>query len=526
MVIRLLFLMLCALAAAPLHAEPRADAWWKHVAVLADDKMEGRLTGTPGYDRAAAYVAGRFRKYGLKPAGTDGYLQPIAFETQVVDAAGSTATLIAKGVETPLAIGAQLLISARGGPRPAATEAPLVFIGYGLHIPEAGHDDFAGVDLKGKIAVFVAGGPQSISGALKSHARAERGKLLEARGAVGFISIDTPKMMEQPWARAVALSTQAGLYFADAALRDVKGVQFAGSFNPAEGERLFAGSGRRFAEIAALADASKPIPGFALGQVLKATVATRLGTAAAANVVGVLEGSDPALKAEHVVLSAHLDGLGIGAPEGGDAIYNGAMDNAAGVASLLEIARGYRKGKVRPRRSILFLAVTAEEKGLLGSRYFARRPSVPKPSLVADINLDMPLPLWPLTSLLALGQEESSLGSDVRAIGVAMGLPVINDPLPDRNSFIRSDQYAFIEQGVPALFPKFGFSRGSAAFDIEKQFRATRYHGPSDDLAQPVNRADAVRFNDFLAALALRVADADQKPRWNTNSFFRRFAKP
>lgn len=525
MSIRLLFLLICLCIAGPLRAEPRADAWWAHVAVLADDRMEGRLTGTPGHDRAAAYVADRFRAYGLRPAGTKGYLQPIAFETQRVDGAASRAALTGARGTTPIAIGPQLLISARGGPRPAAVKAPLVFIGYGLHIPEAGHDDLAGVDLKGKIAVFVAGGPQSISGALKSHARAERNRLLEARGAIGYLSIDTPKMMERPWARDVALSTQSGLYFADGALRDVKSAQFVGSFNPAEGEMLFAASGRRFAEIAALADASKPIPGFDMGQVLDVTIATERGKARSANVVGVLPGRDPTLKAQHVVLSAHLDGLGIGKPEGGDAIYNGAMDNAAGVASLLEIARGYREGKVRPRRSILFVAVTAEEKGLLGSRYFTRRPTVPKANLVADINLDMPLPLWPLTSLVVLGQDESSLGADARATGAAMGLPVIADPLPDRNSFTRSDQYAFIEQGVPALFPKFGFAQGTAAFDIEKQFRATRYHAPSDDLAQPVNKADAVRFNDFIAALALRVADADARPQWNADSFFRRFAQ-
>ena len=225
------------------------------------------------------------------------------------------------------------------------------------------------------------------------------------------------------------------------------------------------------------------------------------------------------------MLTAHLDGLGIGAPQNGDAIHNGTLDNAAGVAALLDIAARYRRERARPRRSILFIALTGEERGLLGSRYFSRRPSVPARSIVANLNYDMALPLFPLTSVTALGAEESSLGADAAAVSAALGLPLTPDAFPNRNAFTRSDQYSFVEQGVPALAFKFGFAANTPQAEIERQWRATRYHMPGDDLTQPVMREDEIRLHDFIAALALRVANGDERPRWNDNSFFRRFVR-
>ncbi len=192
---------------------------------------------------------------------------------------------------------------------------------------------------------------------------------------------------------------------------------------------------------------------------------------------------------------------------------------------MLDIAARLKAGP-RPRRSILFVFVTAEEKGLLGSRYFALRPTIPAGGrIVADLNLDMALPIFPLRSVIALGAEESSLGADVRAVGETMGLPIVPDPAPERNSFIRSDQYSFIREGIPALAFKFGFARDTPEAEVERVWRSTRYHAPSDDLSQPVERLDAVRLNDFVAELGLRVANAPERPRWGENSFFRRFAK-
>jgi Zn-dependent M28 family amino/carboxypeptidase len=322
----------------------------------------------------------------------------------------------------------------------------------------------------------------------------------------------------------MGLASQSGMYFADAGLRDLKKPFFPASFTPSTAGKLFTRSGHSFEEVAALADASAPVPGFALRQSLRAEIATRRGPVRSANIVGMLPGSDPDLLDEHVVLTAHLDHLGIGEPINGDPLFNGALDNAAGVSSLLDIARSFRERHVRPRRSILFVIVTAEEKGLLGSHYFARRPSVEGP-IVADLNLDMMLPIFPLRSVIALGADESSLGADARAVGAAMGLPIVPDPNPERNSFIRADQYSFISEGIPSLAFKFGFAKGSPEAALETQWRTTRYHAPSDDLNQPVEKEDAVRLNDLVGAIALRVANAEERPAWLAESFFKRFAK-
>ena len=514
----------CATVAPPTPAE-RAERWWSDVTALADDHMEGRLTGSPGYLRSAAYVVERLKEIGLEPAGTSGFYQEVAFEEQFVDAARSSASLVSGGRTVRLGIPEDMIVGRGLGRRPESVEAPLVFIGYGLHIPEAGHDDLAGVDLKGKIAVVISGGPAHIAGSLKSHARRDRARLLAERGAVGVIALTTAKAVEVPWSRAMTQANQSGMYFADPAIRDVQTSFFDASFNTDSSEKLFAGSGTSFAAVSALADASQPLPRVELRQTLRAGIAARHRTLTSPNIVARLPGSDRRLRDEHVVFSAHLDHLGVGTPISGDGLYNGAMDNAAGVAGLLDIARSYKARRVKPKRSMLFVFVTAEEKGLLGSRYFALRPSVPKGSIVANMNFDMALPIFPLRSVTALGADESSLGAVAAEVARDQGLPLVPDPFPDRNSFVRSDQYSFIREGVPALAFKFGFGKDTPEAAVERAWRSGRYHAPSDDLSQPVEKLDAVRLHDFVAELALRVANAPARPEWGTESFFRRFRK-
>jgi len=515
-------LLVCAfllLGLPALAADPAAQ-WWADVSTLAHDDMKGRLTGTSDYLRAADYVIGRLKSEGIRAAGTDGYLQPVTFEQQVVDHAASRAELVdANGTVTALTVGDDMLISSGTGPRPAQVDAPLVFIGYGLHLPKHGHDDFAGLDLKGKIAVMISGGPADIPGAVKSNARFERLEMLSKLGVVGVIGLTTPGQVEILWERQKLLVRQPGMYLADADLRDVKVPVFAAALDPAKAELLFRGSGHSFAALSALSDASKPVPRFDLPLRLKASIAATRSKIVSPNVIGVLEGSDPRLKSEYVTVSAHLDHLGVGAPINGDAIYNGAMDNATGVASVLDMARRLKSGPP-PKRSILFLFFTAEEKGLLGSSYFARRPTVPKANIVANLNLDMALPLWPLTSVFSPGQDESSLGDDLRAAAAPLGIAVTADPMPDRNSFTRADQYSFVREGVPALFPKFGFAKGTPQFEMERQWRSTRYHSPSDDLSQPILKDEAMKLNELSAAVLRRVADADARPRWVAGSIF------
>lgn len=502
----------------------RVGKWWSDVEAISGDANEGRLAGSTGYGKAADYVVAEFQKLGIVPAGTDGYRQEVALFEQRFDLAASKAKLVRRGPDVALSVPGQIYF--RGShAMPSEVDAPLVFAGYGLSIPEAGHDDFRHVDVRGKIVVVLSGGPEAISGTLKSDARADRARLLAERGAIGVISLTTPKQVEIPWDRQIGIAEQPSMYLADPMLRTVAMPFMAASFNPAQSELLFEGSGHSFAELVALADASQPLPTFDLTGRLKASIVTESRAFSCANLVGVLPGRDSGLASEYVVLSAHLDGLGIGKPVNGDAIYNGTFDNAVGVASLLDAARQLTRAAARPRRSILFAVVTAEEKGLLGSRYFAKRPTVPIKSIVANINLDMPLPIFPLTSVTPIGYEESSLGTDATEVAAEMGLPVVPDPFPNRNVFIRSDQYSFIKEGIPALFLKYGFAAGTPEAETEKAWRANIYHSPQDDLNQPVLKAEAIKLNDYLVALTRRIANDGKRPEWTTTSYFKRFAK-
>jgi Zn-dependent M28 family amino/carboxypeptidase len=505
---------------------PRARLWREDIAKIADDANEGRQTGSAGYLRAADYVVSRFKALGLAPAGEHGgFEQRIAFEQQVIDSGASSAVLIGPGgARQALIPGEDLIISARDAPRPRAVEGPLVFVGYGLHLPARGHDDFKGLDLKGKIAVALSGGPADLPGPDKASARSERVRLLAEAGALGLITLTTPAQIEIPWARQKLLAKGPGMYLADPDLRETPDGFFAAAMDPGKAEALFAASGRSFADLAALADASRPLPVFDLHTTLRARVAARRGPLVSPNLVARLEGADPGLKSEHVVVSAHLDHLGIGPPIGGRSIYSGAMDDASGVASVLDIAKRLSEGP-RPRRSVLFLIVTAEEKGLLGSHYFALRPTVPARSIVADLNFDMPLPLWPLKTVLVQGDAESTLGEAARVAAARQGLELTPDPLPDRNSFTRTDQYSFVKAGVPALAFKFGFAKGTPEFQIEHDWRANRYHSPQDDLDQPgVLPSEAIKLDDYVEAIAFDIADRPARPHWLPTSAFARFA--
>lgn len=524
----LLAAALSTTALAETKPSPRATAWWGDISVLAADNMDGRLTGSPGYLRAADYVVSRLKAIGLAPAGVDGgFTQPVPFESQVIDLPASSAILVSPdGQFIPATVGEKMLIGAGGGPRPESVDAPMVFAGYGLQLPEQGYDDFKGLDVKGKIVVVISGGPADLPGTAKAAARNQRAAILGRMGAVGVITLTPPKQVEIPWARQKLLAPAPGMYLADKTLRETPDNFLTASFNPDASEMLFAGSGHSFAELAALSDASGKMPTFDLKLRLKADIVAKRSAITSPNIVARLEGSDPKLKAEHVVLSAHLDHLGIGAEMAGDGNYNGAMDDASGVASVLDIVTRIKAGKT-PKRSILVVIVCAEEKGLLGSHYFAEKPTVPAKSIVADLNFDMPLPLWPLKTVLVQGEGESTLGDAARSVGKAQGLRLVPDPLPDRNSFTRTDQFSFVKAGVPALAFKFGFEKGTPEFQIEHDWRANRYHSPSDDIRQPgVLKEEAVKLDDYVAGIAVTVANDAARPTWLPTSPFAKYVKP
>jgi Zn-dependent M28 family amino/carboxypeptidase len=331
--------------------------------------------------------------------------------------------------------------------------------------------------------------------------------------------------MDIPWERSTLARLNATMELADERMADAPGQQFGATINPAHAEKFFAASGHTFAELLAIADQGKALPRFPLHIRLRATEHMRMSEAVSQNVVALLPGSDPVLKNEYVAFGAHLDHLGVGAPIKGDAIYNGAMDDGSGIASLIEIATMAKLENLHPKRSVLFIAVTGEEKGLLGSQYFTGAPTVPFKNIVADINMDMYLPLYPLKYLEVQGLDESSLGADIRVVCEKAGVIVQPDKEPQRNLFIRSDQYSYIKRGVPALTFKFGYDAGSPEEKLAKDWLRERYHAPSDDLNQPVDKPAAAKFNRLMLDLGMRVASTSERPHWNADSFFKRFEK-
>lgn len=517
---------LLALAALGADAPPESKRWWSHILFLADDRLEGRNTGSEGYRKAANYVSGEFERAGLQPAGTEGYFQPVKFNSREIVEQNSSLALVRDGKAEPLTLGEDGFIGLRVDPA-ESVEAPLVFVGYGLTVPEMKYDDLAGLDLRGKIAVHVSGGPASIPGPLSSHyqSTAERGKFLARAGVVGTCTVSNPIGMDVPWPRVALSRFQPSMSLDYADLDESFGLKLGVTINPAHLDKWLAGSGHSAEEILALAKERKPLPHFPLAAGLRAKVTVKRSTVESPNVIGVLPGSDPQLKNEYVVLSAHLDHLGIGEPINGDRIYNGAMDDASGVATLLDIAERFHEEKAKLRRSLLFVVVAGEEKGLLGSKYFAAHPTVKPEQMVADLNVDMFLPLFPLRILTVFGLDESDLGKQVRAVAEPMGIRVQPDQEPQRNLFIRSDQYNFIRRGVPSLAFKVGYEKGSPEEATAKQWLKERYHAPTDDLQQPVDLKAAADFNTVLLRLAEAVANQSERPTWNSDSFFRRFAK-
>ena len=524
-----LLVVLSLLASAPSHAAGHFDgrSWWETVKVLADDRFEGRETGSPGERAAQEYVVAQLRQLGVQPGGTEGYFQPVHLQARELVEADSSLAIVRAGKVEPLTIGREAIFSTRVD-LAAATEAGLVFVGYGLKVPELNHDDLAGLDLTGKIAVTFAGSPATMPTALAAHyqSTAERWKALHAAGAIGVLSIPNPASMDIPWERIALNRTHPSMALVGAEFDDTPGARFAATFNPEHAELLFAGSGHTFAEIAALGKERKPLPTFALPVALRAQAHLLHRDVESRNLVAVIPGTDAKLKHEYVVLSAHLDHLGIGEPVNGDRINNGAMDNASGSALLLDLARSLKRTHAKLKRSVLLVWVTGEEKGLLGSRYYASRPTVPGPQLVADINTDMFLPLVPLRILTVYGLAESDLGERVTSAAAALGYRVQADPEPLRNLFIRSDQYSFIKEGVPSVAMKIGFEPGSADEAVFKKWLTDHYHAPSDDTTQPVDLSAAAGFEEVVRALTLNVANEPRRPAWHSDSFFRRYARP
>ena len=509
-----------------------ADRVRAHVEFLASDLLEGREPGSKGYDIAANYVASQFAQLGLKPAGQDGtYFQTVPLVAFRPADQGAYVVRTEDGAATPLVFGEDVLIGRNAGPRNHKVSAPLVFAGWGVVAPEKKHDDYKGLNVKGKIVVVLGGGPpgfQTEERAYYGNARTKREAAAKA-GAVGVIFVATPKdEARRPFAEGKRTWQAWSMTWrgpGGAAYDAAPAAPGLGSVSVKGAAKLFAGAPKTFAEVAAVADSAKgAVPRFALATGLDVTLRAEVKTIQSANVAGLIEGSDPQLKDEVVVLSAHLDHIGITAPLNGDEINNGALDNAGGIATTLEVARAFRESGQAPKRSLLFLAVTAEEKGLLGAEYFARNPTVAG-TLVANVNLDMPILTYDFLDVVAFGAERSTLAPTVQRAAQRVGVTLSPDPMPEEGLFTRSDHFRFVEVGVPSTFLMTGFQNGGEA--KFRGFLKDCYHKPCDDLSQGIDYAAGAKFARINYEIARELADAPARPQWNKGDFFgTRFAQP
>ena len=491
---------------------------------LASDDREGRMTGSQGYLDAAAFVADKFNAIGLEHGGTDGWYQDIPFITRLINGKKSGAILHAASGDVDLKWKDDVIIYADRARSETSIKAEVVFVGYGVHSPENSYSDYDGIDVTGKIVAYFDDAPSHFpSTELAYHASgATKAAELARRGAVGAIRLTTDDdwddytqnledQLEISW---VGPSGEISDY-----LPEILGYA---RFSKTISEQLFAGSSLTFEDAVQSVETAKQ-SSLALGveiTIYSSSIHERISSP---NVIGILRGSDPELSNEYVVYSTHLDHLGIGGEDENDTIYNGYYDNALGVSMVLEMARTLASLPVAPKRSIIFVAVTGEEYDLLGSDYFARFPTVPQNSLVANVNIDMPLVLFPLNTFTGYGAEHSSLEELAIREARKENFEYMEDPFPEEVYFIRSDQYSFVKQGIPAVY--FAEGIGSSDPDVDGRaildaFNSDRYHTTSDDNSQTVHWETALRFARSGTRIGFGIAMDPERPKWKENNFF------
>ncbi|MEO6247742.1 MAG: M20/M25/M40 family metallo-hydrolase [Sphingomicrobium sp.] len=489
-----------------------------HVEFLADDRLEGRDTGSRGHEIAARYVASRFREMGLEPGGSNGgWFIDVPLRRAVNAAQSPRIALNRDGRSTALRWARDVSVRPSLTERHRMSDARMLFVGFGLDEPLLGFDDYRGLDARGAIVVALSGTPTGLPSEIAAHLATVKAETAQAHGAVGLIEVGADGRREVDVARDstrgvmnwVASDGSTG----DSRLGAIISLSREGQ------QHLFDGAPRSLSALVAEAKTGRPT-GFALYGRLSLRADSDWVDFTSPEVIARLPGADPARATENVVLMAHLDHLGVkaDAKSNEDRVFNGALDNAAGVATMLEAAREFVVSGKPPARSILFIANTGEEKGLLGADYLAAHPPVPATSIVSVVDLDMPLPLYEFTDVTAYGADHSTVARTVAEAGASMGISVSPDPMPQESIFIRSDHYRFVRSGVPAILLMTGYANGGEA--AWKHFLAKVYHSPADDLSQPISWRALARFSLLNARIARALADAPERPRWYAGDYF------
>ena len=500
---------------------------------LSDDLLEGRFPGTRGFELASKYMESQFISLGLEPGlGDSAYVQRVPLRKGWVEGSESSFVLLDKNKKPEkLTYGKEYLLQPYFAAAHSAVTAQLVFVGFGVSAPEFNYDNYKKIDVKGKIVVYMSGAPKTIPTSERAYYSTADAKYSEAikRGAVAVITLPAAQTVNTPAWEAAVLRSKNGSYkwvqTGGVPANSYGALKAAASFNSQYVDKLFANAPATAQQVYARA-AEGILESFALNISASIEVKTATKNVEGSNLVGVIRGSDPKLKNEYIVYSAHLDHLGIGTPVKGDSIYNGAHDDASGNAILLEVARAYRSLKVAPKRSVVFAVVTGEEMGLLGSDFFINNMPFKNGKVVANLAIDMPFFFHPVLDIVPYGADHSSLGQQTQKAAKDLGLKISPDPFPEQVVFIRSDHYSFIKKGIPALFIKSGFMTVSADTVVRSKsdvaWRSTHYHKPQDNMDQAFDFDAAAMHVKINFLIGYYVSNGTDVPAWNKDDFFGR----
>ena len=505
-----------------------------HLRFLASDLLEGRAPGTRGGRLAAEYIASQLRAFGVEPGVNGSYFQPVPIDVLTTQPGSAHASVSGKATAT-LKQGEDVVLSAGSAEPQSSARGELVFVGYGAVAPEYRWDDFKGTDLKGKIMLVLVNDPPATTAeptlfggvAMTYYGRwTYKYEEAERRGAAGVLIVHRTDQAGYPFQVLVGSnSTGQRLLPRDPKLPPPVGVR--GWITDSAATALLKQAGLDMAALRKQAESRdfRPVP---TGIVADLAIASKVERVNSENVIGIVRGRDPKLSKEYIALSAHWDHLGVGTPVNGDSIYNGAFDNASGVATILAIARSAAATQPKPKRSLLFAFVTAEESGLLGSAYFAQSPTVPLSQIAANVNVDETNFVGPTRDVVLLGLDKSSLGPSLAAMLQPEGIAVMPKEHPERGHFYRSDHFSLAKAGVPSVSIESGtgFVGKPKGWGEQwwEEYNDKRYHQPSDEYRPDFNLSGSVQLGEIVLRFARRLADAPAMPTWNANAEFHRAA--